>query len=209
MNKTQSAVDIFNRYADQYQNKYMDVSLYHDSLNVFCNLIPEKNASILDVACGPGNITKYLSDQRPDFKIQGIDLSPNMIKLAAINNPEAEFQLMDCRDIDKMNKRHEGVVLGFCLPYLSKEESLQLVNKAAKILTRGGVLYLSTMEDDYSKSGIQKSSSGDEIYMHYHQADYLENAIKESNLKIVSLTRLTYSATDGTPVTDLIIIAQK
>ena len=41
---------------------------------------------VLEIACGPGNITKYISRLRPDFQITAIDLSPNMIELAKANN---------------------------------------------------------------------------------------------------------------------------
>src|SRR5438045_2838934 len=99
MDKTKIAVDLFNKLASEYQKKYMDVSLYSDSLNLFCKLIPKQNATVLELACGPGNVTKYLLDKRPDLKILGTDLGPNMIKLARQNNPTVEFKILDCRNI--------------------------------------------------------------------------------------------------------------
>jgi 23S rRNA G2069 N7-methylase RlmK/C1962 C5-methylase RlmI len=44
---------------------------------------------------------------------------------------------------------------GFCLPYLSKEEAVKLIRDAAAILNPDGVFYISTMEDDYSKSDFK------------------------------------------------------
>lgn len=209
MDNTQKAVSIFNKVAEVYQDKFMDVSLYHDTLNIFCNSIIRERAAVLDVACGPGNITKYLLSKRPDLNIMGTDLAPNMIALAAANNPEAKFQLMDCRQIIKLNKLYDGIICGFCLPYLSKEEAVQLIADAAKLMNKGGVLYISTMEDDYNKSGPKKGSSGDELYMYYHEAGYLEDTLAENDLKVTHLKRQDYPTTDGTKVTDLIIIAVK
>lgn len=208
MNKTSLAIAVFDKRAKEYQDKYMDVSMYHDSFNVFCNAIKKENAEILELACGPGNVTRYLLNKRPDFKILGIDLAPNMLELAQKNNPEAGFQLMDCRDIDRLNKKYDGIVGGFCLPYLSKEESVQLIRNAAGLLKPDGVLYLSTMEDDYSKSGFQTSSYGDQAYIHYHQADYLVAALEANGFKIMDLQRKEYAAPDGTKTTDLVIIAR-
>src|SRR6185295_3669822 len=99
MDKTKIAVNIFNKHASKYQDKFMDVNLYAGSFDFFCDAAKKQNAKILEIACGPGNITSYLLNKRPDFKILGIDLAPNMIALAKINNPKADFQLMDCRDI--------------------------------------------------------------------------------------------------------------
>jgi 2-polyprenyl-3-methyl-5-hydroxy-6-metoxy-1,4-benzoquinol methylase len=209
MNRIKTAQEIFNQYASDYQNKYMDVSLYHESFDLFCSNITKENADILEIACGPGNITQYLLKKRPDFKILGIDLAEQMIELAKINNPTAEFQLMDCRDIAMLGKKYDGIICGFCLPYLSKEEAIKLIQDAAMLLNQGGALYLSTMEDDYSKSGLQTNSGGDQIYMYFHQADYLTAALEENGFKVIELKRQGYPTQDGTKTTDLLIIANK
>jgi ubiquinone/menaquinone biosynthesis C-methylase UbiE len=209
MDKTKIAVEIFNKHAKGYQDKYMDVNLYGDTFDFFCDNIKKDNAEILEIACGPGNITKYLLEKRPDFKLLGIDLSPNMIDLAKINNPTAEFQIMDCRNINMLNKKYNAIMCGFCLPYLSKQEVGKLISDAANLLEPKGLFYLSTMEDDYSKSGFQKGSSGDEIFMHYYEADYLVSTLKKNHFKMTHLDRKIYPSQDGTTTTDLILIAEK
>ncbi|MBC7774229.1 MAG: class I SAM-dependent methyltransferase [Phycisphaerae bacterium] len=209
MSRLKTAQEIFNQYANDYQNKYMDVSLYHDSFDLFCNNITKEKADILEIACGPGNITRYLLNKRPGFKILGIDLALNMIELARINNPTAEFQLMDCRDIAILDKKYDGIMCGFCLPYLSKEESLKLIKDSAMLLKPNGVLYLSTMEDDYDKSGIQTNSGGDQVYMYFHQADYLSAALEENGFEIIELKRQDFPSQGGIETTDLLIVASK
>ncbi len=209
MDKSKMAVEVFDKRANDYQAKFMDLDLYHDTFDIFCNNITKENPDILELACGPGNITKYLLKKRPDFKILGTDLAPNMIDLAKINNPSAIFQLMDCRDIDKIDKKYDAIMCGFGLPYLSKEESIKLISDACKLLNAHGVLYLSTMEDDYSKSGLQRSSYGDEAYIHYHQADYLTKALQENSFRIIDIQRKDYPTTNETKITDLVIIAVK
>jgi len=208
MDKTKIAVDIFNKLAGAYQAKFMDVSLYHDTFDVFCRAIKKQDAEILELACGPGNITQYIISKQPDFKILGTDLAPNMIELAKINNPSAQFQLLDSRDIKQLHKTYDAIMCGFILPYLSKDEAIQLIKDSALILNKNGVIYISTMEDDYSSSGLKKGSTGDEIYMHYHQADYLTEALIQSGFSIVDIQRKTYPAADNTNVVDLILIAK-
>jgi 2-polyprenyl-3-methyl-5-hydroxy-6-metoxy-1,4-benzoquinol methylase len=210
MDKTQQVIEGFNKYAISYQNRHMEESLYNDTFDVFCNTITKQNASILELGCGPGNISKYLLKKRPDFKLFGIDLSANMIELAKINNPLTEFEVMDCRDINSLNKTFEGIMCGFCLPYLSKEEAIQLINDSSKLLNPNGVIYISTMEDDYSKSSWKSSSDGKhQLFMYYHQEDYLGEVLTKNGFKIIELRHQDYPTTDGTKVVDLIIIAQK
>ena len=209
MDKNKIAVDVFNKMARPYQDKFMDVSLYHDSFDLFCDAIKKENAEVLELACGPGNITKYILGKRPDLKILGTDLAPNMIELAKQNNPTTQFQLMDCREIGKLTKNYDAIMCGFCLPYLSKEEAVQLIKDAYKILNTNGVIYISTMEDDYSKSAFKKGSGGDEIFMSYHESEYLCKAFAEVNFKILNLQRKKYQDAEGIEVVDLILIAKK
>lgn len=211
MDNTKIAIEIFDDCANEYQDKFMALDLYHDSFDLFCATIEQENANILKLGCGPGNITKYLLKKRQDFHILGTDLSEKMIQLAKKNNPSAEFQICDCRNIHQITKKYDGVMCGFCLPYLSKKEAIKLITDVSNLLKDKGAFYMSTMEDDYTKSGFKSSSSGEEkqMYIHYHQADYLTKALRENDFKIVSLQRQIYPEQKDTTAKDLIIIAIK
>lgn len=186
----------------------MDVSMYHTSLDAFCNFIKKENAEVLELACGLGNITKYLLEKRNDFKILGTDLAPNMIELAKINNPTANFELMDCRALNSIIKCYDGILCGFGFPYLSKDEAIQFINDSSQQLNENGILYISTMEDDHSKSGYKTGSTGDTMYQNLHQTDYLTQSLEENKLKIIHLERKEYFYNNEKTV-DLIIIAIK
>lgn len=209
MDKMQQVISIFDKRAALYQERHMDVSRYHASFDLFCNSITKQDAAVLEIACGPGNITKYLLQQRPDFHLLGIDLATNMLELARTNNPQAEFQLMDARDISLLGKTFDGIMCGFCLPYLSREEAVKMIADAARLLTPGGVLYISTMEDEYTRSGFFHTDGNDEFYMYYHEAGYLVDALKENGFEVMDLQREQYPAADGSNTTDLILIARK
>ena len=62
----------------------MDLNLYNDTYDRFCEEVNIDKATILDIGCGSGNITKYILNKRPDFRIKGIDTSPNMIELVFV-----------------------------------------------------------------------------------------------------------------------------
>lgn len=208
MNKTQQAVSIFNKYASEYQNRFMDVSLYKNSFDIFLNLL-QINSTLLEVACGPGNITQYLLNTRPDLKILATDLAPNMMTLAKQNNPTANFQLLDGRAILQLQQTFNAIMCGFAFPYFNKEETIQFIKDSVTVLNPKGVLYISTMEDDYSKSGFRKGSQGDEIFMHFHQADYLTEALNQNGFTHIETQRIESVSTDNSKTIDLILIAVK
>lgn len=201
-----NAIHIFNTHASFYAEKYMDVSQYHTALDIFCDNIKKQHASVLELACGPGNVTKYLLCKRPDINILATDLAPNMLQIAKETNPSIQTQLLDCRELLSLNRTFDAVVCAFATPYLSKEETIQLIKDVAFVLHRGGTCYISTMEDDYSKSGWQTSSKADKVYMYYHESGYLIKAMEENGL------RLLYQTTIPAPMngdTDLLLIATK
>lgn len=203
--KILKVADAFDKSAKIYQDKFMDVSLYADPLKIFCDNITPDNACILDIACGPGNITKYLLERKPDYEVLGIDLSSKMLSLARNNNPKAKFQLMDCREIDTIEQKFDGIICGFCLPYLTREEAIELIINVSQLLKPSGVFYLSTMEEDENnKSRYQISGAGDHVYVNYHQEGYLSKALRENNFEIISLKR--FSSPDT--ITDLVWIGR-
>lgn len=204
----QQAHEIFNKYAKEYQERFMDISIYHESLDIFCDTLPQDNAKILEVACGPGNITTYLLRKRPNLNILGTDLAPSMIELAKQNAPTAEFKLMDGRNIMTLEQKFDGIVSGFFFPYLSQKEVEQFIHDAACQLNEQGVLFVSTMEDDHSKSGIQKSSKGDEIFMNFHEEKHLTTTLIKNNFKIIDIQRKDSIASNGMKNIDLLINAQ-
>lgn len=211
MNQIRTATEVFDKCAKEYQERFMDVGLYHESFDMFCKVVAKKNPAILELACGPGNITKYLLEKRPDFKILATDVAPSMIELGKANNPTAEFEVMDCRNISQLDKKYDGIMCGFCLPYLSKEEAIKMIGDASKLLHPEGMMYISTMEEsETNKSGPKTSSSGEyTLYMHYHQAAYLIDALEENDFEILDFKRQDYPTRDGSKVTDLIIIARR
>lgn len=206
MDKNRMAVDVFHRLARSYEEKYMYLDLYNDTFDFFCDLLPE-HAEVLELACGPGNITRYVLQKRPDLRMLATDLAPAMLELAAKNNPDAGFSLLDCREILVLGKSFDAILFGFGLPYLSKKEAQQWIADAARTLRPGGLLYLSTMEDDHERSGLQTSSDGaHQLYMYYHEAAYLTEALSAHGMDILLLERKKF--TDG-KTTDLVIIARK
>ncbi len=209
MDHSKQAVSIFNKLAKEYQARFMDTSMYHETFDIFCNAITSRNATVLELACGPGNITSYLLEKRPDLIITGTDLAPEMIKLAGNNNPSARFQVLDCREISKLPNKFDAVMCGFVLPYINEIETQQLFKDIYFLLNPDGVFYLSTMEGNYSESGFRKGSTGEEIFMHYYNAKFLKETLSMIGFEISELQRIVTANADGTPTTDLIIISVK
>lgn len=203
-------IQTWDKLASLYQEKFMDRDLYDDTFDLFCQLVEKENPTIFEIACGPGNITRYLWNKRPDFNIEAIDVAPSMIELAKQNVPAADFKVMDCRDIGTLNTKYDAIVCGFCMPYLTKEDCITLIKNCAALLTPDGIFYLSTIEDKYEHSKYETSSNGEHtVFVYYHQEDYLRQALEENDIEVVKLERKSYPKPDGTDSTHIIFIARK
>jgi cyclopropane fatty-acyl-phospholipid synthase-like methyltransferase len=209
MDSYQTTKDGFNKLASAYQEKFMDLELYNDSYDLFLAQL-KQGASVLDIGCGPGNISRYLLAKRPDLVLTGIDVAPEMIRLASLNNPSGKFKVMDARELSGLTERFDGIICGFCLPYLSKEDCARLIRDCASLLHDGGVLYLSAIEGDHSQSGYESSSNGEsKAYVYYHEADDIKEELQANQFTLLELMRKEYQKTPTELSTHIIFIAKK
>ena len=200
---------IFDTYAQSYQEKFMDVDHYRESLESLCEFLKEKD-SVLDIGCGPGNISRYLLEKHPNLQLLGIDLSPNMIELAERNNPSANFQVLDCRNIEVLSENFDVIICGFCLPYLSQKEVKSLIRKISALLKPFGLFYLSTMESQkYQRQWIGPSEGENEkLLTYFHDCDYLQELLRENGFTTKMIQRLEPPEKKDESFTDLIVISQ-
>ena len=173
----------------------MKLDLYNDTYDYICTHIEKQKAKILEIGCGPGNITKYLLSKRPDFDIFGIDMAANMIELARVNNPAARFAVMDCRHINRLDTKYDGIIGGFCLPYLSPTESKELIANAYYLLNDNGLIYLSFVEGDPNKSDF-KVGSGGRVYFHFHDLDELSSQLIKTNFDKIETFKVNYKTSE-------------
>ena len=210
MDRYKITAEAFNNIASAYQDKFMELDLYNDTYDTFCQLVKKPNAKVLEVGCGPGNITKYILSKRPDLKITATDVAPNMLKLAKANNPTARFKLLDCREMEKLTDKFDAVISGFCMPYLSREDCAKFIQASHGLLNSNGILYFSTIEGDYQRSGYETGSSGQhKMYVYYHEESYLRQALTACGFELINVVRKEYPMQEGPSSVHLIIIAKK
>ncbi len=182
----------WNKVAKEYEDKFMKLDIYQVTYEMFICYF-KNDVEILDVGCGPGVIASYIQNEKPSWKMYGVDLSTEMIHLAKKNIPSGEFFTMDIREISKLNQRFSGVICGFALPYLSAKDCLQFISDTIDLLIPNGILYLSFVEGDYSDSNYIKGSTGDEMFFYYHSYESISNQLISKGYEIVYDLRILYN----------------
>lgn len=201
------AVKIFDRLALHYREKYMNVDAYSGALQWLVGRLPQ-GAMLYDLACGPGNVSKYVLDQRPDLILSGSDLSENMVLLAREANPEAEFSVMDARQIQLLPGMYDAIIVSFLIPYLNRMEVDALIAGISGKLKADGYVYLSYIEAPYHTSGPQKGSYGDLVHMYFYDDAELKPLYNKYGLSINYQSDLHTVMANGVEVTDRVIILQ-
>ncbi|CAM1340419.1 class I SAM-dependent methyltransferase [Tenacibaculum aestuarii] len=204
----QNIIQVYNNVAQAYQDKFANDTVYNHSYDLLLKHMEPTHHNVLDVACGFGKITNYLLHHNTALTVLGVDAAENMVTLAKQYNPKASFKVLDCRDITSLQQGFDIIIFGFCFPYLTKEDALKLIKGAATMLNPNGLLYISTMIGNYEKdSRITASSDGkNSVFIHYHEPEYLIEAIEAQGFKILeNYTKLYQEGGD----TDLFLIAKK
>uniref|UniRef100_UPI00404B0A5C class I SAM-dependent methyltransferase n=1 Tax=Gelidibacter sp. TaxID=2018083 RepID=UPI00404B0A5C len=208
MDRYKETFDTWNNIASLYQDKFMGLDLYNDTYDFICNVIDKPKAKLLEIGCGPGNITKYLLSKKPDFDILGIDIAPNMVELAKQNNPTAHFALMDCRQINQLDTKFDGIIGGFCLPYLTRAESEKLISDASDLLNDNGLIYLSFVEGEPEQSEF-KAGSGGRVYFNYHKWGDLQAQLNGFGFEELKTFKVTYKTAENAFDIHTILTAKK
>lgn len=205
MDKYEETFATWNKMALQYQEKFMNLDTFNESYDYFLNTLADNQTRVLEVGCGTGNITYYLLKKRPDIEILGVDIAPNMIELARKNNPGASFEVMDGREISRLQLKFDGIVGGFCLPYFSSPEAEKLIVDVANLLNQKGVLYLSFVEGDPENSGFKTNNQGDRVFVYNHRTETLKNLLAENGFKVLNTLHIPFMEMD----TQRVVIARK
>jgi trans-aconitate methyltransferase len=208
MDHYKETFETWNKLASLYEERFMHLTMYNETYDLFCKSIESENPEILEIGCGPGNITRYLLDKRPDFKIHATDIAPNMIELAKKNNPEATFSIMDCRNIDQLDKKFDGIVCGFCIPFISTEETLKLINDCANKLKEKGIIYLSFVDSDQGETGFKSTSTGERTYFNYHPLTTILTNLRKNDFSQIKAIPVQFKRSENETEIHTIVVAK-
>jgi ubiquinone/menaquinone biosynthesis C-methylase UbiE len=109
-------------------------------LGLFCDLTLAAGlgTSIGDVGCGTGRLEPWLAAR--GLSPRGIDLSPEMIRVARRDHPDFEFGLADLRELPFADASLAGVVCWYSLMYLAPSDRPAAFSELARVVRPGGYL---------------------------------------------------------------------
>ena len=203
------SVATFDKYADQYAEKYFALDYYDRFYQMLAERIREARASVVDIACGPGNVGAYLARQRPDLSVVGVDLAKNMIKQARARVPSAEFHVLDCRELHRLKRAFQGAAFMFGLSYLTDTDAGRFFTSLNQVLRPGGTLLLATITGQCARSGYESSSAGDRVFMVYRTAIEVRRLVESYGYRIEFSQTVPSPANAPVQSSDVIMVATR
>ena len=96
----------------------------------------EAPADVVDLGCGPGNLTRMLADRWPETRITGVDSSEAMIAAARRDVPGITFEQADLRDWVARGEQVDVLVSNATLQWLP--DHLELLPALVERVRPGG-----------------------------------------------------------------------
>jgi ubiquinone/menaquinone biosynthesis C-methylase UbiE len=134
---------VFSRHAEAYQRRLEDIMARGEArgrTRVIELARARPGMRILDLACGPANLSRRLAAQvGPGGEVVGIDLAPGMIELArSARIPNARFEVMDIERLKFADATFDVAVCGHGLQFAP--DLSHALREARRVLRAGGSL---------------------------------------------------------------------
>jgi len=165
---------------------------------------------ILDFGCGYGRTLGELFNEGYDNLI-GLDFSPAMIATARTRFPEVQFEEVHSLTIPLPDESVDGVLLFSVLTCVPTDEGQRaLVKELRRVLTRGGLLYISDLwlqtdernlsryardEEKYGTYGVFDLPEG--VTVRHHDPKWIERLTTE--FEMVALEDIEVVTMNGNP----------
>ena len=152
------------------------------------------DARVLELASGHGVLSLLAAEERPDLRLEGVDISPpavavaNRILAASGHAGRVNFAVRDALAINAENKggEYQGIIAAMLAEHL--EDPRPLFQAISHLLAKDGSVFFSTAVE---------SAQRDHIYEFNHESQPLKMA-EEAGLRV---TRLVSDASSPLPGT--------
>ncbi len=136
-------IDIFDQIAEGYE--FLNMIISFGQINRWRRksvriMSPPKSGRVLDICCGPGNLTREIAGHVPEGKVIGLDFSEVMIEKARSQTAEkmqnVEFITGDATDLDFESGQFDLVSVSFGLRNIPEME--KAIDEMFRVLKPGG-----------------------------------------------------------------------
>ncbi len=188
-------LDLNKRAWDKIAEKYDDrtIQALGETFIEFTKLLPERGR-ILDLGCGTGlPHDKYLVNA--GFKVDGVDLSEEMVRVAGKNVPKARFHNISMDKI-KFADEFDGVMSSFSMLLLPPDLFKETASRIYSALVKEGYFFLTLNEPidaiEDAESEAFTNIMGQDMYSRAYTVEEIEDIFPPLGFSQVKLNRVIH-----------------
>lgn len=176
----------YNTIAKDWSKDHMADNWWHGLTNKFLSYL-RSGDKILDIGCGAGVKTKYLSEK--GFEVVGIDLSEEMIEIAKEYCPKASYFVKDIKEPINLGV-FDGIFAQAVLLHIPKSEIIKVLQSLNNSLKSGGHMYMAVKElkpGEKEEQNIIENDYGHnyERFFSFFTVDEMKDNLTSLNMKIL------------------------
>jgi SAM-dependent methyltransferase len=173
-------------YVDRLAGATEDMPIERAVLRLFCELTVAAGLGVTvgDVGCGTGRLAPYL--EAKGLLPLGVDLSPEMVRVARRDYPDFSFDVADLRDLPFADASLAGVVCWYSLLFLTPSDRAIAFGELARVVKPGGYLVTAFKAGDGTlrRSG-HSTGLGVEFDSYWLSPDEMERRVTEAGFEKV------------------------
>ena len=133
----------YDRVAEHYANEFFEElerkPFDRQLLDQFAESVSGAGV-VCELGCGPGQVARYLKDRGVDMF--GVDLSPEMARVAGRLNPDIAFSQGDMLALNFPDNSLAAIVLFYSIIHIQREDVTRALREMNRVLTPNGKLFL-------------------------------------------------------------------
>ena len=135
--------ELFDRWANSYDWTFPSFIYQAIHKRLLSQVELSANANVLDLGCGTGRLLNRLANQFPEITGTGLDLSPQMLRVARQNNrhrPRLIYLEGNAENLPFVEGQFDAVFN--TISFLHYPQPDQVLKEVARVLSSGGKFYL-------------------------------------------------------------------
>lgn len=181
--ETRTSYDtVANNYAELVRGSLDSLPVLRSVLVMFAELV-RSSGPVLDLGCGPGQVTAILQDLGLDPI--GIDLSPNMIEIARRDYPGPRYEIGSMTALSYSDESAGGALLFWSLIHIPDDKVSVVLDEVFRVLRPDGVVTIGFHVGDR----VNRKTEGYgglpmQLNVHLRTVEFVSNALRGAGFRI-------------------------
>lgn len=174
---------VADSYAELFRDRLVGHPYVRAALAMFAELLRDVEGPVLDAGCGTGLLAGHLRDLGVD--VFGIDLSPEMIRIARRDHPDLTFSVGSMTHLELPDRSVGGVLAFYSVIHVPDEAVPTVFAHFHRVLRPGGIAMIGFHvgdKDHYKTQGYGGHPM--KVHVHLRPLDRVAGWLREAGFEL-------------------------